>query len=65
MLIQNYINGAFVAPVRGKYIDNFEPATGEVYSQFPDSDEEDVTIPESDESLITLKTVFNQISKKL
>ena len=44
MLIQNYINGAFVAPVRGKYIDNFEPATGEVYSQIPDSDEEDVAL---------------------
>ena len=44
MLIQNYINGAFVAPVRGKYIDNFEPATGEVYSQIPDSDKEDVAL---------------------
>ncbi|MDI1241883.1 MAG: aldehyde dehydrogenase [bacterium] len=40
--IENYIGGELVAPVLGRYLDNFEPATGEVYSQLPDSDERDV-----------------------
>lgn len=40
--IQNYINGQLVAPVKGEYIDNFEPATGMVHAHIPDSDEEDV-----------------------
>lgn len=41
-LIANYIGGSFRAPVNGKYIDNINPATGEPYSQTPDSDEADV-----------------------
>ena len=40
--ISNYINGAQVAPVSGNYLDNFEPATGKVYSLIPDSDTHDV-----------------------
>jgi aminomuconate-semialdehyde/2-hydroxymuconate-6-semialdehyde dehydrogenase len=40
--IANYIAGALQAPLNGKYIDNVNPATGEVYSQTPDSDEKDV-----------------------
>lgn len=40
--IQNYINGVFEAPQSGKYFDNIEPAKGEVYSQIPDSQSEDV-----------------------
>lgn len=40
--IQNYINGVFEAPHSGKYFDNIEPAKGEVYSQIPDSQSEDV-----------------------
>lgn len=40
--IANYINGTWVAPLSGKYIDNINPATGEVYSLIPDSDSEDV-----------------------
>lgn len=40
--LANFINGEFVAPVQGKYIDNYEPALGEVYSLIPDSGEEDV-----------------------
>jgi len=40
--IANYINGEMVAPQSATYIDNFEPATGQVYSQCPDSDENDV-----------------------
>lgn len=42
MKIQNYINGQLVAPVSGSYLDNYEPATGEVYSQIPDSGSADV-----------------------
>jgi aminomuconate-semialdehyde/2-hydroxymuconate-6-semialdehyde dehydrogenase len=40
--IQNYINGELVAPAKGEYIENYNPATGEVYSLIPDSDEKDV-----------------------
>jgi aminomuconate-semialdehyde/2-hydroxymuconate-6-semialdehyde dehydrogenase len=40
--IENYIGGELTAPVLGQYLDNFEPATGKVYSQIPDSDERDV-----------------------
>ncbi len=40
--IQNFIGGQFVAPLTGKYLDNIEPATGQVYSQVPDSDASDV-----------------------
>ncbi|HTL80401.1 MAG TPA: aldehyde dehydrogenase [Bacteroidia bacterium] len=40
--LENYINGKLVAPTSGKYIDNYQPATGKVYSLIPDSDEADV-----------------------
>jgi aminomuconate-semialdehyde/2-hydroxymuconate-6-semialdehyde dehydrogenase len=40
--IQNYINGELVSPVSGKYIDNYNPAEGKVYSLIPDSDSADV-----------------------
>ncbi|HEY0427358.1 MAG TPA: aldehyde dehydrogenase [Pyrinomonadaceae bacterium] len=40
--IENYIGGELVKPVSGAYLDNFNPATGEVYSLIPDSDETDV-----------------------
>lgn len=40
--IENYIGGKMAAPVSGEYFENVEPATGEVYSQIPDSDEQDV-----------------------
>src|SRR6184192_1530309 len=36
--IQNFIDGQFVDPVGGKYLDNVEPATGKTYSQVADSD---------------------------
>lgn len=42
--IQNYINGQLTAPLSGKYIDNYNPATGQVYSLIPDSDEQDVEV---------------------
>jgi aminomuconate-semialdehyde/2-hydroxymuconate-6-semialdehyde dehydrogenase len=42
--LQNYINGQLIAPVKGKYIDNYHPATGKVYSLIPDSDANDVQL---------------------
>ena len=40
--IKNYINGELVEPIGKTYLDNTNPATGEVYSLIPDSDERDV-----------------------
>jgi aminomuconate-semialdehyde/2-hydroxymuconate-6-semialdehyde dehydrogenase len=40
--IQNFIDGEFVPPIGGKYLDNIEPATGQPYSLVPDSDSRDV-----------------------
>ncbi len=40
--LANFIDGKYVAPIKGQYIDNFEPATGKVYSLIPNSDEDDV-----------------------
>jgi aminomuconate-semialdehyde/2-hydroxymuconate-6-semialdehyde dehydrogenase len=42
--LANYINGQLVAPQSGKYLDNYNPAEGKVYSQIPDSDANDVAI---------------------
>ena len=40
--IENYIGGKLLAPESNEYLDNFNPACGEVYSLIPDSDERDV-----------------------
>jgi aminomuconate-semialdehyde/2-hydroxymuconate-6-semialdehyde dehydrogenase len=42
--IQNFIDGKFVEPVGGRYLDNIEPATGKSYSQVADSDARDVDL---------------------
>ncbi|MEY2543927.1 MAG: aminomuconate-semialdehyde/2-hydroxymuconate-6-semialdehyde dehydrogenase, partial [Verrucomicrobiota bacterium] len=42
--IRNFIDGKFVEPVGGKYLDNIEPATGKPYSQVADSDAKDVDL---------------------
>ena len=42
MNIQNYINGEFVKPVSNDWIDNFNPAKGEIYGQIPNSTQKDV-----------------------
>ncbi|TSJ46500.1 aldehyde dehydrogenase [Fluviicola chungangensis] len=42
--IQNFINGELLAPVKGQYLDNYEPATGKVYGEIPNSTEEDVEL---------------------
>ena len=40
--IQNYIDGQLLPPRAGRYLDNIEPATGQVYGRIPDSDAADV-----------------------
>jgi len=40
----NYIDGAFLEPKGGSFIDNYNPATGKVFSLIPDSDEADVNL---------------------
>ena len=40
--IQNYIDGKLVAPSRGKYRENMEPATGMPWSRVPESSAMDV-----------------------
>ena len=42
--IQNYINGKTTPPIGGVYLDDFEPATGQVYAQCPDSGVEDLNM---------------------
>ena len=42
MDIENYIGGELLPPASGTYLDNIDPATCEVYSHIPDSDERDV-----------------------
>jgi hypothetical protein len=35
MKLSNFINGSFVAPVNGQYLDNFQPSTGLKYGEIP------------------------------
>lgn len=42
--IKNYINGEFAPSISGEHIDNYNPATGEVYSLIPDSDDRDINL---------------------
>src|SRR6184192_4190926 len=42
--IHNFINGEFLEPISGRYLDNVEPATGRPYSQVADSDARDVDL---------------------
>lgn len=41
--LENYIDGRFFVPVSQNYIDNVNPATGELIGRIPDSNEKDVT----------------------
>ena len=40
--VQNFINGQFVEPESHRYIDSYNPSTGEVHAKIPDSDKNDV-----------------------
>jgi aminomuconate-semialdehyde/2-hydroxymuconate-6-semialdehyde dehydrogenase len=42
--IQNFIDGKFIEPITGRYLDNIEPATGKPYSKVADSDSPDVDL---------------------
>src|SRR6184192_2580201 len=42
--IHNFINGEFLEPISGRYLDNVEPATGRPYSQVADSDARDIDL---------------------
>ncbi|MBK6993216.1 MAG: aldehyde dehydrogenase [Chitinophagaceae bacterium] len=42
--LENYIGGNLIGPLSGNFIDNFNPATGEVVGQIPDSNEKDINI---------------------
>lgn len=42
--LENYIGGNLIGPLSGNFIDNINPATGEVAGQIPDSNEKDVNI---------------------
>lgn len=44
IIIANYINGILCAPLANNYLNNFEPATGQVWAQIPDSDAGDVEL---------------------
>ncbi|WP_179317295.1 aldehyde dehydrogenase [Winogradskyella undariae] len=40
--IKNYINGEFSLPIANEWIDNYNPANGDIYGQIPNSKKEDV-----------------------
>jgi aminomuconate-semialdehyde/2-hydroxymuconate-6-semialdehyde dehydrogenase len=40
--LENYIGGLLIAPLSGKFIDGINPATAEVFTQIPDSNEKDI-----------------------
>jgi len=56
--IQNYINGEFVNPINGAFIDNYNPSNGEVYGQIPNSSSQDVAFAYN-----SAKSAFKQWSK--
>lgn len=57
MKILNYINGELKEPAAGNWLDNYEPATGKVYSQIPDSDATDI-----EEAVVAAQTAFKDWS---
>ena len=57
--LSNFIDGKYVDPIKGGYIDNYEPSSGTVYSLVPDSTEEDV-----DAAVVAAKKAFKSWSKK-
>lgn len=42
--LENYIGGNFIGPLSGEFIDNTNPATGQVYGQIPNSNHKDIAI---------------------
>jgi aminomuconate-semialdehyde/2-hydroxymuconate-6-semialdehyde dehydrogenase len=58
MNIKNYINGKFENPIQNNWIDNYNPASGEVYGQIPNSSKADI-----EEAYKAAKTAFKTWSK--
>ncbi|HFS67682.1 MAG TPA: aldehyde dehydrogenase [Flavobacteriia bacterium] len=44
MQIKNYINGEFMPPKSKEWLPNYQPATGQIYGEIPNSNHEDVAI---------------------
>lgn len=42
--LENFIGGNFIGPLSGEFIDNVNPATGEVVGQIPNSNKKDIDI---------------------
>ena len=42
MKIKNYINNKFVNPISNDWLDNYNPANGEIYGEIPNSNQDDV-----------------------
>ncbi|SKC39343.1 aldehyde dehydrogenase [Ohtaekwangia koreensis] len=55
--IYNYINGELVEPISGKFLSNYSPAEGKIYSVIPDSDQHDV-----EKAVVAAKAAFIQWS---
>lgn len=57
VVVSNFINGEFVST--DKYIDSFDPSTGEVWAKIPDSGEKEVN-----EAVSAAKAAFPKYKKK-
>ncbi len=57
--IYNYIGGKHVPAISGNWIDNYDPAIGDVYGLLPDSDDEDV-----EKAYLAAQKAFTSWSKK-
>ena len=42
LVLENFINGEFVASRSSAYIDSYEPSTGDVWARIPDSSVDEV-----------------------
>ncbi len=42
--LENFIGGNLIGPLSGKFIDNINPASGEMFCQIPDSNEKDIEV---------------------
>ncbi|MEM7548866.1 MAG: aldehyde dehydrogenase [Bacteroidota bacterium] len=58
--VNNFINGAFVPPQSGKFLENIGPASGKIIAKIPRSDKADVTI-----AIQSAKKAFESWSKTL
>jgi len=56
--IKNYINGNFQDPISDEWIDNYNPASGEIYGKIPNSSKADV-----EEAYKAAKAAFKQWSQ--